>query len=109
MPFWIDLAHALDFEGYERSTGRRFPLKAAFKRADGGTGRPRDPALETRDLLFHASVLEKMVAGSKYEFAIIDVLADLEAHRKAEGWTKEFKPKIIKDAYDRIARKSRGD
>jgi hypothetical protein len=54
-------------------------------------------------------VLEKKAARSKYEFAITDVLVDLEAQRKAEGWTKEFKPKIIKDAYDRIARKSRRD
>lgn len=109
-PFWIDLAHALDFKGYQRSTGRRFLLKAIFKRTDGGTGRPSNPELGIRDELFYSSVMEKRAGKKlKYEFGILDVLADLEAHRKAEGWTKEFKPKIIKDAYDRIVRTSRRD
>ena len=107
--FWLALAAALDPERPERSTGHPFPFKAELVRTDGGTGRLRDPELEARDRVFHAAVREKMAAGSKYEFAIKDALADLEAQRKAEGWTKEFKPKIIKDAYDRIAGKSRRD
>jgi hypothetical protein len=105
--FWFALAAALDPKRHERSTGRPFPFKAELVRTDGGIGRPRDPELQTRDQVFHAVVREKMAAGSKYEFAIKDALADLEAQRKAEGWTKEFKPKIIRDAYDRAARKSR--
>ena len=105
--FWSALAAALDPKRHERSIGRPFPFKAELVRTDGGIGRPRDPELRARDQVFHASVREKMAAGTKYEFAIKDALADLEAQRKAEGWTKEFKPKIIRDAYDRTARKGR--
>jgi hypothetical protein len=106
--FWRDLAIALSFnEGM--CLDQTFPFEAKLVRTDGRLGRLRDPELQARDQVFHAAVREKMEAGSKYEFAISDALADLEAQRKAEGWTKKFKPKIIKDAYDRIARKSRRD
>jgi hypothetical protein len=107
--FWFALAAALEPERHERSTGIPFPFKAELVRTDGRLGRRKDLELQAQSRAFHAAVLEKRAAGSKYEFAITDVLADLEAQRKAEGWTKEFKPKIIKDAYDRIARKSRRD
>ena len=106
--FWIGLAKALSFNE-EKYLDQTFPFEAKLVRTDGQLGRRPDPELPARDQVFHAAVREKMAAGSKYEFAINDALADLEAHRKAEGWTKEFKPKIIKDAYDRIARKSRRD
>jgi hypothetical protein len=108
--FWIDLADVLDFEGDKRSRGKRFPFKAMFIRTDGGTGRPRDLELEPRERVFHTMVSKRLaVPRSKYEFALIDALAELSERGKAEGWTKEFKPKIIKDAYDRIERKSRRD
>ncbi len=106
--FWIGLAKALSFNE-KKCLDQAFPFKARFVRTDGRKGRPRDPELQARDQVFHAAVRKKMAAGSKYEFAISDALADLEEQRKAEGLTKEFKPKIIRDAYDRIVRKSRGN
>jgi hypothetical protein len=99
--FWIDLAKALSFDE-EICLDQSFPFEAKFVRADGRLGRREDPELQARSRAFHAAVREKRAPGSKYEFAIDDALADLEAQRKAEGWTKEFKRKIIKDAYDRI-------
>jgi hypothetical protein len=106
--FWRHLAIALSFnEGM--CLDQTFPFEAKLVRTDGQSGRRCDPELQVRDQVFYAAVREKMAAGSKYEFAIDDALVDLEAQRKAEGWTKEFKRKIIKDAYDRMARKSRRD
>jgi hypothetical protein len=105
--FWFALAAALEPKRHERSTGRPFPFKAELVRTDGRLGRLRNPELQARDQVFHAAVRKKMAAGSKYEFAINDSLADLEAQRKVEGWTKKFKPKIIRNAYDRMARKRR--
>ena len=71
--FWRHLAIALSFnEG--RCLDQTFPVEAKLVRTDGRSGRRRDPELQVRDQVFHAAVHEKMAAGSKYEFAIIERL-----------------------------------
>jgi hypothetical protein len=82
--FWFALAAALDCERYERSTGRSFPFKAELVRMDGGTGRARDPELETRDKALHAAVTKKIEGGLKYDTAVEDVRVEFEARGKAE-------------------------
>jgi len=104
--FWPHFAAALDFEGYERSTGRPFPFKAEPVRTDGGTGRTRDPELEMRDKALHFAVAKK-IEGLKYEAAIEAVRADTEAQHKAGdrgGWPERA---TIRAAYDKLSARGR--
>jgi hypothetical protein len=104
--FWTYLAAALDHEGYGRSKGANFPIKAKTQAVAGRKGRRRDPEIMRRNIVLASAVSDAMRSGCKYESAITDVLAEIERQGQAEQWKAWVGRQTIRDAYDGFAAKS---
>jgi hypothetical protein len=99
--FWRYLLAALDAEYREFFQGiGSFPFRARVQRVDGGRGRRSDPELAMRNKVLAQFVKQEIDRGSKYEWAIVDVVEALGKFKQEEGWRGRL-PKLttVREAY----------
>ena len=103
--FWIYLASALDHDGYKRSNGSNFPLKAKTQRAAGSKGSRGNPEITLRTVVLHSAVSDAIGSGAKYDSAISDVVSEIERLGRAEQWKGWIGDPTVRHAYKAIKKR----
>jgi hypothetical protein len=108
--FWRCLFAALDENYRHDKQMETFLVRATVRPIGGGRGKLSNPGLQRRDTVVAWMVEQSMSRGNKYEIALKDVAATIQADAKAQGGKSRqgsISWQTVKKAYEGHAKASR--